>query len=125
MNPLAFFSPQVGFIPTGVNGVANVSTYFIGKRVSGAYEGIGLGPGGRPAPVEVVQINLAEPQGDGTYLQRGTITLNVSDVVTATFANPANFPTNLNLILKEVAVCENGTSKRMMIIGSQTYAKAS
>ena len=121
MNPRAFFPSNIGYRPTGVNGVAQVSTFIVGKSTTGTYEGIGLGGGGRPDPLEVMQINLVEPIGDGTFTSRGSITFNVYDLFAAKSSN-SNVPLNLNLTLKEVAVCDNGTNKRMIILGSQTYS---
>lgn len=121
---VSFFAPQIGFLPTGVAGVAKVSSVFIG-RSSGTYEGIGLGQGGRPDYAEFVQINLSKRQGvpgqSAIVDQYGSITLDVNGLIAAKAAN-SHFPTNLNLVLKEVAICEAGTSKRMMVIASQTYA---
>lgn len=121
--PNTFYPTQLGYLPTGVNGVANTSTLFLGRDLTSAtaYDGPGFGAGGRPDYVQKVIINLTERATNGTLTQRGTITINVDDIVSAVSSN-SNVPANLNLTLREVAVCDNGTNKRMMILASQTYA---
>lgn len=120
----SFYPPQIGFLPTGTADGVQVSSVFIG-RSSGSYEGIGYGQGGRPDYASFVQINLTNrvgaPGATQVITQYGSITLNVADLITAKAAN-TQVPTNLNLILKEVAVCESGVNRRMMVIASQTYA---
>lgn len=115
MNPRAFYPTQQGYLPTGVNGTALVSTYFLGRNTSGTYEGIGIGQGGRPDPLQVLNINLTSPNG-GTPFQKGTITINVEDLM-----NIVGGPSRYNMTLKEVHVCENGTNKKMIVLASQTY----
>lgn len=115
MSPLAFYPPQMGFIPSGSNGVAQVSTFFVGRRTSGTYEGIGLGGGGRPDPVQVIQFNLTSPNG-GTPFQKGTVTINVEDLV-----NIVGGPSTYNMTLREVSICDNGQNKKAVVLMSQSY----
>lgn len=110
-----FYPTNIGYLPTGVNGVAQVSSVFVGRAVSGTYEGVGFGQGGRPDYAQVVQINLSSVAG-GVATQKGSITMNVADIVAI-----AGVPANLNLVLKEVTVCDSGTTKKMVILGSQLY----
>lgn len=119
--PSSFFPTQIGFLPTGANGTAQTSTLYFGRDTNATYDAVGFGQGGRPDYVSIIQIPLVQRAGDGTLTKKGTITLDVAAIVSGANAN-SNMPTNLNLVLQEVAVCDNGTAKRMMIIGSQTYA---
>jgi len=118
--PNTFFPTQIGYRPTGV--APNVSTLYFGRIVSGSapFDGPGFGSKGRPDYLQTAIINLVQNNGE-TLTQKATITLNVNDVVTAIAAN-SNLPSNLNLVLKEVRVCDNGVEKSMMILGSQTYS---
>lgn len=107
---------QFGYTVTGINGVAGISSVTIGRSVSGSFEGTSAGgQGGRPDYLQVMQINLANRVGS-TITPKGTITMNVSDLVSI-----VGLPSNLNLTLKEVTVCELGVTKKMVILGSQTY----
>lgn len=120
----AFYPSNVGFTPTGS---AYGSTITLGRTISGTFEGVGFGQGGRPDYANLVVINLAQRVNDGggdIIEQHGTITLNVGDVLAQMATRPL-FPTNLNLTLKEVLVCEANVTKGMMIIGSQTYPTGS
>lgn len=117
----SIYASQIGFTQTGS---AYGSTLTIGRTVSGTFEGIGFGQQGRPDYAGVVAINLTQAVGDGTLNQMGTITLNVGDIL-AQMALRSQFPGNLNLVLKEVLVCESNVTKAMMIIGSQTYPTGS
>ncbi len=121
-----FFPSQIGYIPTGNAAGALTSTVVVGRTITGVFEAVGFGQGGRPDYVEVVQVNISKRQsvgGGGAPIvdQYGTITMNVADIITARAAN-SHFPTNLNMTFKEVAICENGTNKRFMVLASQTYA---
>lgn len=115
------YPTNIGFLPTGVNGTVGVSSVFIGRATSGSFEGVGFGAGGRPDYAQTVQINLTQRAGDGTLTQKGSITLNVADIIAAKTAN-SNLPDNLNLTLREVAVCDGGVNKRMLIVASAPYA---
>lgn len=112
----SIFPTQVGYLPTGVNGTAGTSTYVVGRTISGSYEGVGLGAGGRPDYVNLIQFNLAQRAADGTLTQKGTVTINVNDIVAI-----AGVPSNLNLTLREVDVCENSVAKKIVILASAAY----
>ncbi len=110
------FPTQVGYLPTGVNGTAGISTYIVGRTISGSYEGVGIGAGGRPDYVEVIQFNLAQRAANGTLTQKGTVTINVNDLVAI-----VGLPSNLNLTLREVDVCDNETAKKAITLMSEPY----
>lgn len=116
-----FHPTNIGFVPTGAAGVAQTSSVYIGRDISSTYDAIGFGANGRPDYVQLVKIPLTQRAADGTLTKQGTITLDVSALVTARSSNP-NIPSSLELVLREVAVCDNGTNKRMMIVASATYA---
>lgn len=119
----SFLPTQIGYVPTGVyGGIPKISTVYLGRNVSGAAggDGVGLGQGGRPDFLQTVVINLST-SSEYPVGQWGTITLNVDDI-TALYDTRESFPLDLNLTMKEVLVCENGQTKAMVIIGSQTYA---
>ncbi len=103
---------QIGYQPDSFNGISSVT---IGRTITGAYEGIGFGQGGRPDYLNLLQINLAN-NAAGVITQKGTITMNVADLMAI-----VGVPANLNMTLKEVTVCELGVSKKMVILASQTY----
>lgn len=115
MNPSTYYPPNIGFLPTGVNGVAQVSTVIMGQNTSGTYEGVGFGYGGRPDPVQVININLTSPNG-GVPFQKGTITINVEDLM-----NIAGGPSRYNMTLREVSVCDGGVNKKAVVLMSQSY----
>lgn len=118
----SFYPSNIGFLPTGANGVAQTSTLYFGRDIAATYDAIGFGAGGRPDYVSIVQIPLVQRAVDGTLTKQGTITLDVGAIVSGRASN-SNLPSNLNLVLKEVAVCDAGVAKRMMIVASQTYAE--
>lgn len=115
-----FYPSQIGFIPTGNGTDVQVSSVVLGRTITGTYEAIGFGSKGRPDYLEDVIINLTQRAGDGTLTQKGSIVMNVQDLISAATTR-SQFPTNLNLTLKEVLVCENSVTKGMIILGSQTY----
>lgn len=90
----------------------------MGRNTSGIYEGIGFGAGGRPDPIQVVQINLTSPNagGPGLPFQKGTITINVEDLV-----NIVGGPSRYNMTLREVSICDSGTNKKAVVLMSQSY----
>ena len=118
----SFLPTQIGYLPTGVNGTAQTSSVYLGRDISTTYEAVGLGAAGRPDYLQEVVINLTYKDGP-TLTKRGTISLNVGDLYAAKLTNP-NVPTDISLYLQEVAVCDNGTEKRMMVIASDPYAMA-
>ncbi len=107
---------NISFLPTGANGVVQVSSVILGRDITGAGGDIGFGAGGRADYAQLVQINLTHRAGGGTLTKECSINFNANDV-----AAIAGLPTNLNLTLKEVTVCELGVTKKMVILGSQTY----
>ncbi len=115
---------QFGYLPTGVGTTAGTSTLYFGRDTTAIYDAIGLGADGRPDYLSIVQIPLVQRSALGVLTKQGTITLDVGAIVSGRAAN-SNMPTNLNLILKEVAVCDEGVEKRMVIVASQTYNPAS
>jgi hypothetical protein len=116
----SFYPPQVGFLPTGVNGTAQTSTLYFGRDIDASYDAIGFGQGGRPDYLSIIQIPLVSRAMDGTLTKQGTLTLDVGALVSGRMANP-NMPTDLNLILKEVAVCDAGQNRRAVVLMSETY----
>lgn len=116
---MSFFSPQVGFVPSGV---AQDGRTIIGRDYSVTWEAVGFGPGGRPDGMMQLQINFTRVSGVAAPVKFATVNLDVSTLVAAQVANPNVPSTGLNFAFREVAVCENGSSKRMMVIASQTYS---
>jgi len=116
----SFLATQIGYQPTGVNGTPKTSTLFFGRTVSGSnsYDGPGLGAGGRPDYLQNLVINIA--RGPQSTNQWGTVTLNVEDLVKIA-RNNSEFPDNLNLTFKEIAVCEDGVEKSIVVLASQTF----
>lgn len=114
----SLFPTQIAYKPTGVAGVAQVSSVVIG-RSSGSFEGVGFGAGGRPDYVQTVQINMGDPVGDGTFTQRGSVTFNVDDL--ASLQLSPSVPTRISLTFKEVSVCDNGTNRKMIILATAPY----
>lgn len=116
-----FYPTQIGYVPTGNASGPLISSVTIGRTITGSFDGIGFGKQGRPDYLQDMIINLANRATDGTLTQKGTITLNVGDLIAAKVTNP-NVPTNLNLTLREVSVCDSGVTKKMIILGSQPYS---
>ncbi len=114
---------QFGYLPTGVGPTAGNSTLYFGRDVTSTYDAIGLGGDGRPDYVSIIQIPLTYHLSGSNVAptKQGMITLDVSAIVSGRAANP-NVPTNLNLILREVDVCDNGVAKKAMVIMSDPYA---
>ena len=108
------YPTQIGYQPTGVNGSVGVSSVTFGRTITGSYEGIGFGLDGRPDYLQVLQINLTDY--DNPLVQKGTITMNVADLMSI-----VGGPSYYNLTLKEVTVCDEGVTKKMVILGSQLY----
>ncbi len=109
------YPTQIGYQPTGVNGVDATSSLIFGRTNTGTYEGIGFGQGGRPDLLQVLEVNLISPN-DGFPFQKGTIVMNVEDLM-----NIAGGPSRYFMSFKEVTVCEDGATKKMVILASQTY----
>lgn len=116
---MSFFSPQIGFVPSGV---AQDGRVIIGKDYSVTWEAIGFGPGGRPDGMMQLQINFTQVSGVLAPVKFATVNLDVSTLVAAQVANPNIPSTGLNFAFREVAICDNGTSKRALVIMSQVYS---
>ncbi len=108
------YPTQIGYQPTGVNGIVGISSVTLGRTITGSYEGIGFGKDGRPDYLQVLQINLTDY--DSPLIQKGTITMNVADLISI-----AGGPSQYNLTLKEITICDNGTAKKAVVLMSQLY----
>lgn len=110
---------QIGYVAPSST---NTSALYFGRIISpeGTNDGVGFGPNARPDYLQKAIITLMKKTGT-TYTQVGTISLNASDIVTAQIFN-SNVPANIELTLREVRVCDNGTEKSMMILASAPYA---
>lgn len=117
----SFFPSQIGFQPTGVNGVIGTSQLFFGRTISGQspYDGPGFGAGGRPDYLQTMTINLVTPTEAG-LVQRGTVTLNAQDLATIISGNSE--AKNLAFSFRQLAVCEDGVEKGMVFLASQAFA---
>ena len=119
--PSTLIPTQFGYTPTGVGSTAKTSTLYLGRVVSGGgTDGPGFGAGGRPDYLQKVWVSLTKRENDGSLTQLGSVIIQTSDLVATAAGNP-NFPRYLNLTLKEVLVCDNGTTKGMVILGSSPY----
>lgn len=110
--PNTFYPTNIGWLPSGN---AQVSTIFLGGTNTGSYEGIGFGAGGRPNPLQVLQINLISPNG-GSPFQKATITMNVDDLM-----NITGGPSRYDMTLKEITVCDAGVARKAVVLMSQLY----
>lgn len=122
--PALYLPTQIGYLPTGANGTAGTSTLYFGRDVSATYDAVGLGAGGRPDYLSVINIPLTQRTANGTLVKKGIVQMDVSAIVSGAVNRP-QFPSVLSLTFKEVLVCENGVTKGMMILGSQTYSTGS
>lgn len=118
---------QIGSTPLNYTGGG--SQLIIGRDVTASWEAVGYGSGARPDILENFVINLTNLRSGTDKGNKVSITLNYQELISIATGNPFSFPgTGLNLVLKEVSVCEmvSGESKekRMVIIGSQTYDPA-
>lgn len=107
------FPTQFGYNPTGVAGAINISSVTIGRNVDSANEGPGFGQGGRPDYLEVLRINLT--QVGNPLVKKGTIEINVDDLI------GLSGPSVYNLTLREITVCQDGVSKKAVVLMSQLY----
>jgi hypothetical protein len=112
--PNTFYPTNIGYLPTGVAGVSQVSSIYLGRNVASTYEGVGFGAGGRPDYAELVQINLTI--ADNPLFTKATITMDVNDLV-----NIVDGPSVYEMTLQEITVCDNGTSRRAVVLMSQLY----
>ena len=116
----SFYPSQIGFIPTGVASPNNTSTIYLGRNVDVAWEAVGFGAQGRPDYLETININLTKIDG-ATQTRLGTISMNVSDIQDIIDGNSNAQAAALTLSLREVAVCDNGTARAMIILASDPY----
>ncbi len=116
---MSFFAPQIGFVPSGV---AQDGRVIIGKDYSVTWEAIGFGPGGRPDGLNQLQINLTRVSGVAAPVKFASVNLDVSTLIAAQIANPNIPSTGITFSFREVAVCDAGTNKRMLVIASSTYS---
>ena len=95
-----------------------------GNGITVDFEAIGLGVGGRPDILQKLKINLSTSTDGINYIKTVSIILDPSVILTLIAGN-ANVPKPLNMILKEVAICEENdgisSEKRMVILGSDSY----
>lgn len=120
MSYRTFHPVQIGFTPSGH---ALGSQVVVGRDISSNFEGAGFGMQGRPDFLEKFTINLTK-NTNGALSKIGTATFNVQDIETIRASN-SNVSTNLTFSFKEVAVCDNGIERRMIILASQVYPKPS
>jgi hypothetical protein len=127
-----FHPTQVGTIPSGFS-QNQASQVVIGRNVSIADntptpEAYGFGKSGRPDFIESFTIHLTENSSadkriNTNLTSRAVIYMDVTDLATVRSSNE-NAPTRFDFTLKEVSVCENGQTKKMIILASQTYDSA-
>lgn len=118
--PNTLHPSQVSYTPTGS---AYQSTVVIGRQIGATWEAIGFGAQGRPDYLERLVINLTTPSGG--LSQKGSITMDVGSIINVIAANPFAPASGFQISLREVLVCDAGTTKKMMILASQTYPTGS
>ncbi len=116
MQSTSFYPSQIAYNPTGAVGSVQISSVIFGRDITGNYEGIGFGQGGRPDYLQLLQINLTERESNGDLNKIGSITINVGDLL-----NITDLPSSLNITLREIDVCDNGTAKRAVILMSEPF----
>lgn len=119
-----FHPTNIGYTTTGNKNGPQESTVTFGRTITGTYEGAGFGQLTRPDHLQGLTINFVDASITTELVQRGSVTLFVNDIISL-IGQRAQFPTNLNLTLKEVLVCDAGQTKGMVVIGSQTYPTGS
>lgn len=116
---------QIGYTETGNALGANI---VLGRDTSvakGGFEAYGFGKYGRPDYAQNIIANLTYRYQDNNYLI-AKISMKGSDMASIMTAN-GNLNGTVTLALKEVSVCEvdsqgNSVEKKMIILGSPTYA---
>lgn len=118
----SFFPTQIGFIPPsgGSHTGYNVSTVVLGGNAGTTWEAVAFGAAGRPDYLETLYINLSK-QTNGVPTRIASISLNVSGVQAIIAADSNAGAAALNMQIREVAVCQSGVAKKMLVICSQPY----
>lgn len=128
---------QIGYTPfqqdagsSASSFVGSGSSVIFGRNVTGGWEGVGFGSGGRPNPLQKIVINLSDVRPGISPSVPGLIRIDVNDLVSIIQSGGSVVPTQFDMKFREVAVCEmddNGdtTEKRMVVLASQTYAAPS
>ena len=123
MNPTT--PTQLGYTPSGSQYGSQI---VLGRNVTGAWEAIGMGANGRPAPLDRFIVNISDTHDSLNPTVPGVVNMNVSDLITIIYASGSNAPSQLDLKLREVSVCEvnedtgDSEEKLMVVLCSQTYA---
>lgn len=111
-----FHPTNIGYTPTGT---ANGSQIFLGKDIYSEFEGVGFGPNARPDTVERIVMNLTKIDEE---TPRKIAKINFDATGLAYIIDRGLYtPETPNFELKEILVCEDGETKNMMILASQTY----
>lgn len=116
----SFFPTQIGFIPTGTNGTANTSTLYLGSNATTTWEAIGFGQNGRPDYLQTLYLNLTKLVA-GVPTLVATISIDVADVQAIIAGDSNATAPALQIKMREVAVCDAGIAKKMIVLGSSTY----
>jgi len=116
--PNTFIPSQLGWTQTGS---ANGSQIVLGKDLTVGWEAAGFGKAGRPDILEKVVINLTNTV-QNPDAKRGSISIDVADLMTVIEANPENAPSVFRFELRQMDVCDNGIAKKIMVLASQTYS---
>lgn len=119
------FPSQMGFVPSGTN---QQSQLVFGRNITGIWEAIGIGAGGRPDTLQSITTYLTNVPQDGTPATLPVIiTIDTSAVQTVIGSN-LNAPQVFNFTLQEAATCEATGSEpiemRRMVLMSQPYLPA-
>lgn len=117
-----FHPTNIGYTPTGYQFETQRynSQIFLGKDLNSEFEGIGFGPEGRPNVVERVVINLTKTNPDESTVKVGQIDFDATGL--AYILERSNFgPSIAKFEIKEIAVCEAGVVKNMLILGTSPY----
>ncbi len=112
---------QVGFIPSGMhptNGFQSSQLVF-GKNITGGWQAVGFGIDGQPDVLQGLTINISSNQTVPVATPI-VVRMRPEDIVAIILANP-NAPSDFNFTFKEVAICDGGIEKRMVVLASQVY----
>jgi hypothetical protein len=115
------FPSQVGFVPSGINQNSQV---VFGRNITGSWEAIGVGQGGRPDILQQITAYIVNIQGNSATLP---IIINIdTTAVQQIISSNSHAPQVFNFSLQEVSTCEtddagNSTEMRRMALLSQAY----